>query len=140
MVMLPAFAALIFSTSVPASSATSAIICTKPWNRSLRATKSVSELTSTRTPLVPATLSADQALGGDAAGFLGGLREALLAQPVDRGLHLAVGLGQRRLAIHHAGAGRLAQLLDHPRGDIRHEFFLRSAAARPSGARRHLDS
>src|SRR5579864_307836 len=54
-VMLPTLAALILSTSVPVVSATPAIIFTKPWNRSLRATKSVSELTSTTTPLVPWT-------------------------------------------------------------------------------------
>src|SRR3712207_8517694 len=31
---------------------------------------------------------ADQALSGHAAGLLGGSREALLAQPVDRALHV----------------------------------------------------
>src|ERR1700676_774354 len=50
----PTLAALIFSTSAPTSSATCAIILTSPWNCSLRATKSVSELTSTTTPLGPA--------------------------------------------------------------------------------------
>ena len=118
--MLPALAALIASTSVPTSSATSAIICTRPWNRSLRATKSVSELTSTTTPFVPFTRDADQAFGGDAAGLLGGLRQALLAQPVDRRLHVAVGLAERGLAIHHARAGRVAQLFDHLCGDVCH--------------------
>src|ERR1700682_3048185 len=53
-VTLPTLAALIFSTSAPAWSATCAIILTRPWNCSLRATKSVSELTSTTTPLMPA--------------------------------------------------------------------------------------
>src|SRR6202158_5828128 len=53
-VTLPTLAALIFSTSAPTSSATCAIILTSPWNCSLRATKSVSELTSTTTPLLPA--------------------------------------------------------------------------------------
>ena len=53
-VTAPTLAALIFSRSAPASSATCAIILTRPWNCSLRATKSVSELTSTTTPLVPA--------------------------------------------------------------------------------------
>src|ERR1700732_4465465 len=38
--------------SAPTLSATCAIIFTNPWNCSLRATKSVSELTSTTTPLV----------------------------------------------------------------------------------------
>src|ERR1700730_13615722 len=50
----PTFAALILSRSAPTSSATCAIILTSPWNCSLRATKSVSELTSTTTPLMPA--------------------------------------------------------------------------------------
>src|SRR5690349_2168747 len=49
----PTLAALIFSTSALLWSATWAIILTRPWNCSLRATKSVSELTSTTTPLVP---------------------------------------------------------------------------------------
>src|SRR5271155_2469939 len=54
MVMLPAFAARILLTSEPAVSAAPAIIFTSPWNRSLRATKSVSEFTSTTMPLLPA--------------------------------------------------------------------------------------
>ena len=52
-VTLPTLAALIVSTSAPLWSATCAIILTRPWNCSLRATKSVSELTSTTTPLLP---------------------------------------------------------------------------------------
>ena len=91
--MLPALAGLdLRRRRSPRSSATSAIIFTRPWNRSLRATKSVSELTSTTTPLVPVDGDADQAFGGDAAGLLGGLGEALLAQPVDCALHVAFGL------------------------------------------------
>ena len=34
--------------------------------------------------------NADQALGGDAAGLLGGLRQAFFAQPVDRSFHVPV--------------------------------------------------
>ena len=134
-VMLPALAALIFSTSVPTTSATSAIIFTRPWNRSLRATKSVSEFTSTTTPLVPCTCDADQPFGGDAAGFLRGLGQTLLAQPILRRRHVAVGLGERGLAIHHAGAGRLAQFLDHLCADICHRTLslIRSGrSARPA--------
>ena len=67
---LPTLAALIFSTSAPTSSATCAIILTRPWNWPLRATKSVSELTSTTTPLLPVGQRADQAFGRDAAGLL----------------------------------------------------------------------
>ena len=49
---------------------------------------------------------ADEALGRGAARLLRRLGEALGAQPVDRGFHVAVGLGQRLLGVHHAGAGR----------------------------------
>jgi hypothetical protein len=54
------------------------------------------------------------------AGFLGGFRQALLAQPVDGFFHVTVGLGERSFAVHHAGAGLVAQLLDHTRADCRH--------------------
>src|SRR3979411_1439089 len=53
-VTLPTLAALIFSTSAPTSSATCAIILTSPWNCSLRATKSVSELPPRTTASGPA--------------------------------------------------------------------------------------
>ena len=39
--------------------------------------------------LVAGDRDADQPLGGDAPGFLGRLGEALLAQPIDRGLQIA---------------------------------------------------
>ncbi len=64
----------------------------------------------------------DEPVGRDPAALLGGLGEALLAQPVDRGLDVAVGLGQRVLAVHHAGAGLLAQVLDQPRRDRSHKI------------------
>jgi hypothetical protein len=72
--------------------------------------------------------------GGDAAGLLGGLRQALLAQPVDRGLHVAVGLAERGLAIHHARAGLLAQVLHHRGGDICHCRIPSSVTAGQPGA------
>ena len=62
----------------------------------------------------------DEALGGDAARFLGGLGETLLAQPVDRRLDIALGLGEGVLAIHHAGAGLLAKILHQCGRDARH--------------------
>ena len=64
---------------------------------------------------------ADQPLGGDAAGLLGGGGKALLAQPIDGAFEIALRLAQRLLAIHHAGAGLLAQLLDQRRGDLGHD-------------------
>ena len=80
---------------------------------------------------------ADQALGGDAAGLVGGLRQALLAQPVDGLLDVALGLGQRRLAVHHAGAGLVAQLLHQAGGDVGHRLVLtmRSRAMRDASWR-----
>src|SRR6185312_7466569 len=48
----------------------------------------------------------DAAFGGDAAGFLVGLGEAGLAQPLHGGVEVAVVLHQRLLAFHHAGGGR----------------------------------
>ena len=62
----------------------------------------------------------DEAFGRHATGFLRGLGEAFLAQPVDRGLDPALGLVQRRLAIHHARAGLVAKLLDHGGGNHCH--------------------
>jgi hypothetical protein len=62
----------------------------------------------------------DEAFRRDAAGLLGGLRQALLAQPVDGGLDVALRLVERGLAVHHARAGLLAQILHHCGGDIRH--------------------
>jgi hypothetical protein len=50
------------------------------------------------------SMNRDKAVGRGATGFLSGSRQALLAQPVDGGVHIAVGLGQRLLAIHHARA------------------------------------
>ncbi len=63
---------------------------------------------------------ADQTFGRDAAGLLGGLGQTLLAQPIDRTFEIAAGLVQRRLAIHHARAGFLAEVLHHACGDVRH--------------------
>src|ERR1700742_2983399 len=69
-VMSPTFAALIFSTSAPTSSATWPIILTRPWKCSLRATKSVSELTSTTTPLVPLVTAAIRPSAATRPAFL----------------------------------------------------------------------
>src|SRR6266852_4304441 len=63
---------------------------------------------------------ADQAFGRDAAGLLGGGRQALGAQPVDRLFEVALDFAQRLLAIHHARAGLLAQFLDQGCSDLSH--------------------
>ena len=63
-------------------------------------------------PAAEVDVGADRALCRGAAGALGGLRQAALAEDGDRLLHVAVGLGEGRLALHHARAGLVAQLLD----------------------------
>ncbi len=73
---------------------------------------------------------ADQTFSRDAAGLLGGLGQALLAQPVDGRLDVAAGLVERALAIHHARAGFFAQVLHHCGGDIGHETFPSSFGGR----------
>ena len=78
---------------------------------------------------------ADQAFRRDAAGLLGGLRQALLAQPILRFLHVAVGFGEGCLAVHHARAGRLAQFLDHRRRDRCHRRISFLPVSRGRGAR-----
>ncbi len=75
---------------------------------------------------------ADQTFRGDAVGLLGSLGQALLAQPIDRGVDVARRLTERRLAIHHPRAGHLAQVLDHLCCDLSHRSVpLRSE---PAGA------
>src|SRR5262249_2375771 len=119
-VSLPTLACLIFSTSVPAVSATSAIILTRPWKNSLRATKSVSELTSTSTPLVGFTETPIKPPAATRSAFLAALGRAFRAKEINPRLDVAVGLGERGFAIHHARAGPLTQLLDHLCGDVGH--------------------
>ncbi len=65
---------------------------------------------------------ADQPLGRDPAGFLGRRGEPLVAQPVHRLLDVAAGLGQRLLAVHHARAGLLAQVLHQCSRDLGHRI------------------
>ncbi len=71
---------------------------------------------------------ANEPFGGDAPRLLGGLGQALLAQPVDGGLDVALRLRERRLAVHHPGAGLVAQFLHQARGN-RHSSALRLAGA-----------
>ena len=51
------------------------------------------------------------ALGGHLAGLLSLGSQALLTQPLDGLVEIALGLGERLLTVHHANAGHLAQLL-----------------------------
>ncbi len=67
--------------------------------------------------------SVGHTLGGNAAGLLGSLGQALLAQPLNGLVHIAVALGQSLLAIHHTHAGHLAQGL-HISSRKCHDYIL----------------
>jgi len=110
------------SMSVPCCSASAATLRTKSWNSSFLATKSGIHLDDGAARALHG--DADEALGCRAARLLGGGGETLGAQPVDRGFHLAVGLGERLLAVHHAGARALAQFLHSSGRDLSHFIFL----------------
>src|SRR5262249_38723106 len=85
----------------------------------------------------------DGALGRLAARLLRRLRQALRTQVVDRLVHVAGDFDERLLAVRHAGAGALAQVLDHGRGDF-HGLLLvrrgRGLGVEHAAARRHLDA
>src|SRR3546814_4421759 len=70
--------------------------------------------------LGPGDGHADQAFGGGAAGLLLRGGQALGAQPVGRGLDIAIGFGERLLAVHHARARTVAQFLDGGSGNFGH--------------------
>ena len=59
-------------------------------------------------------------LVGLAAGLLGGSGKAVLAEDVNSGIHVAVSLDERLLALHHGGIGHLAELLDLGGGNVGH--------------------
>src|SRR5690606_40020939 len=56
--------------------------------------------------------------------LLGCFGQPLLAQPIDGDFHVTATFGQRRLAIHHAGASLVAQLFYHRGGDRRHVLLI----------------
>ena len=68
--------------------------------------------------------NADQTFGRGAARFLGGGGKPLGAQPIHRRIHVAAGLGQRLLAIHHARAALLAQVLHRGCRNLGHNPIL----------------
>ena len=71
----------------------------------------------------------DHAFGGDARRGLAGLAAELDAQHLFGLVHVAVGLGQGLLALHHRGVGLGAQFADHACGDCSH-LFLRDEPGR----------
>src|SRR6185312_2004249 len=76
----------------------------------------------------------DQAFAGAAAGPLAGRRDALLAEELDRGVHVAGGLDQGVAAVHHPRLGRLAQLFDVRGGRLVVVHWAPSPAGCASGA------
>ncbi len=78
----------------------------------------------------------DRAVRGGAALALGDALLALDAQDLDGLVDVAVGLVQRLLAVHHAGAGELAELLDVGGGVVRHTGFPSVNRLRPRARRR----
>ena len=65
-------------------------------------------------------VAADGAFGRGAAGLLLGGGDALLTQPLDGLVLVALGLRKGLLAVHHACAGDVAQFLDELGGDLSH--------------------
>ncbi len=88
-------------------------------------------------------LGGDQALGRRPLGTLADILGALDAQHLDGLVEIAVALGERVLAVEHAGAGQLPKSLDVGSGVVRHVAFPMSSSVRsgcpPRGcrARRH---
>ena len=76
----------------------------------------------------------DFALIRAAARLLLRLRGAGFAQVFNRQLHVAVGGGERLLAVHHAGSGLLPEVLNHFRGDLHYVILLSDSVwvTRPS--------
>ena len=107
------------------------------WNRSVFATKSVSQLSSTSTPaLVPSSAAVTRPLAAVRLGPLADVLGALDAQRLDRGVEVAVGLDQGVLAVHHARAGQVAEPLHVSGGVVRHVLISRSLNAVQRAARR----
>ena len=69
---------------------------------------------------------AHEALSRYAVDLLCGLQGLRGSQSLDRGFEIALRLGQRVLAVNHAGAGSVPELLDEARVDVGY-FVSRSA-------------
>jgi hypothetical protein len=83
-------------------------------------------LTSTTTAELPSDATAIRPSAAVRPDFLSALAMPL-AQPVDCGFHVAVGFGQGLLAVHHAGAGLVAQFFHHCSGNAHNSLFILGA-------------
>src|SRR5271169_99264 len=72
-----------------------------------------------------AELRGDQAVGRGAGGPLARILDALDAEQLDRVLEVAIGLGERVLAVHHASAGLVPESLDVSGSEVRHVLVSR---------------
>ena len=75
-------------------------------------------------PVIRGDAVADQPFARRAPGLLGGARQAALPQNEVGLLEVAVGLGERGLAFHHARAGLVAELLHVGGGNSGHETLV----------------
>ncbi len=97
---------------------------TKPWNCSLRATKSVSALISTRAPVAPFDVTTTRPSAAMRPAFL-----AAAARPFLRSQSTAASISapfsaRACLTVHHASASLLAQFLDEGGGNLGHGYPL----------------
>src|ERR1700722_19812192 len=70
-------------------------------------------------------LRSDQAVGRGAGGPLARVLDALDPEQLDRVAEVAIGLGERVLAVHHAGAGLIPEPLDVSGSEVRHVLVSR---------------
>ena len=113
------------STSVASSASTSAGLLCRPM--SSRRSASVDEVGVLGDEVglaveleQGAVLADDDAVGRRALEALADVLGALDAQELDGLVVVAVGLGERLLAVHHAGAGGVAETLDVGCGEVSH--------------------
>ena len=120
-VMLPALAALIFSTSAPTIERHVGDHLDEALEQIVARDEIGLGVDLDHDALGALDRDADQPFGGDAAGLLGGLRQALLAQPIDCAASMSpeVSPSAALQSIMPAPVD-LAQFLDHLCGDICH--------------------
>src|SRR5207237_5561082 len=83
--------------------------------------------------------AANQSLVRRTSRFLRRAREPLLAKNRGRLVEIAVRLRERRLAVHHARAGLIAELLHHVRRDRCRCHIACSEMAAPKRPRYHME-
>ncbi len=108
------------TASSPSAATRSASAVTMATNSSDLATKSVSERSCTMEAALARPPDGNRTFGCLTVGPLGLAGQALLAQPGDRPVHVAVVLLEGAFGVQHAHAGELAKLLDVLGGEAGH--------------------